>query len=368
MKKIYILWAVAVLVCTTACSQNKNNNNNNEKNENMNYKITPSAIAKVQQETYNDLFCPDTAMPRLSQEKYVELIEPVVQRYAVEPFYYIYVRNVMCVYNILVNDMPEHLNYKYQQLASPTLLNTSILRSGKQRLTIRLYPVGEFAGENYTTFTNDASLGLTLYCRNFRTGFTEEKVILEYNSPKKNNESGMPVFIAAGKDYYEINLEFDAEVPYTQTGWTDGQDLTKLDAKKLEKETLRFFHKQWLIYKDRKWDAWYSYLYRKEAEVTASLYHSHDDLVERGVEEDKQILKMKDFQIKPMDDCVMTFYGKGRVIRLEQSNPNPLYRSRSSIVASFIDDEGYDSILFRNLYVYLPKGRELKAENFVIIR
>ena len=45
----------------------------------------------------------------------VDKVTEQVKHYPKEPIYYLYASNSLCVYEILINDLPVHQNYKYQQ-------------------------------------------------------------------------------------------------------------------------------------------------------------------------------------------------------------------------------------------------------------
>ena len=52
----------------------------------------------------------------------VEKIASQVKHYPQEPYYYIYIENSLCIYEILVNDVPVVKNFEYGEYATPFTL------------------------------------------------------------------------------------------------------------------------------------------------------------------------------------------------------------------------------------------------------
>ena len=52
----------------------------------------------------------------------VEKIASQVKHYPQEPYYYIYIENSFCIYEILVNDVPVVKNFEYGEYATPFTL------------------------------------------------------------------------------------------------------------------------------------------------------------------------------------------------------------------------------------------------------
>ena len=66
---------------------------------------------------------------KLTKDNYVATMLKEIKHYPKEPFYYFHVGNSLCVYEILVNDLPIRNSFKYEQLATPILILVGILYS-----------------------------------------------------------------------------------------------------------------------------------------------------------------------------------------------------------------------------------------------
>ncbi|MFA4870421.1 MAG: hypothetical protein WC623_19650 [Pedobacter sp.] len=116
----------------------------------------------------------------------------------------------------------------------------------------------------------------------------EFKLSTKIRMAGQNRDVEICEFEGAGKKYYEITYEFEASVPYRNEGWTKGQDLNKLDRKKLEEAALKFYQNQWNLLKEKNADLVFSFLFQKEKETTQA---SYDD--------EKTLLKIKEAYMKP---------------------------------------------------------------------
>lgn len=164
----------------------------------------------------------------LTPDNYVTKMLEHVRHYPVEPFYYLHVANILCSYEILVNDFPVYKYYKEGQMISPIDINWAINKSGPQTITCKLYPSPDSVqGHVLTELPESAAMEIRLYKRNLAidTAFeTEEKVGLHQSATKPDGS-----FIASGQKYYEYKFTFTAQVPYENKGWSESEDLRKIN-------------------------------------------------------------------------------------------------------------------------------------------
>ena len=301
----------------------------------------------------------------LTAENYIPTMLKQIKHFTKEPIYQVYVRNSLCLYEILVNDFPVAKSFNYAQVLTPYDINNAILQSGKQRLTLRIYP----APEEYSRSGDllSASTTCNLEIENVDNADPNHPVapVAEFKLPTKirvagkNRDVELPEFEGEGKKYYEISYEFDAAVPYKNEGWSRGQDLNNLDRKKLEEAALTFYQNQWNLYKSKNADKVFSYLSRKEKETTQA---SYDD--------EQALLKIKDAYMKPFRiesfvleplqryDCKI--YGGGKLISLQQKSTDPRLRANSALWGKYKNEKGTTIANFRNYYLYLPEGKNLE--------
>ena len=69
----------------------------------------------------------------------------------------------------------------------------------------------------------------------------------------------------------------------------------------------------------------------------------------------------------PLNNYDMKFYGNNRVVCLLARDTDPENYEEGAIHFRYKDNDGTGSVYVK-LYLYLPQGRELKADNFIIIR
>jgi hypothetical protein len=157
----------------------------------------------------------------ISANNIVAKITEHVKHYSKEPIDYLYAANSLCVYEILVNDYPIHQNFKYEQLATPIYINEAILKSGRQKITYRIYPAPKEFNGGSDVFDSDTQFDVGVYQQDFKRPDTDTEVLVkEEKLPIKEIQVGdkefekVKEFVAKGQKYYEHSFYFDAEVPY----------------------------------------------------------------------------------------------------------------------------------------------------------
>lgn len=303
--------------------------------------------------------------PVLTSSNYIETMLGQIKHFPKESVYQVYVKNSLCLYEVLVNDLPIAKSFTYNQDMLPFDINSAILQSGKQKITLKIYP----APEEYTRSGEILSPNTTC---NLEIVYVDKKdpeykyvPVSEFSLPTKirmagqNKDVAIPEFVGEGKKYYEITYEFDAQVSYKNEGWSKGQDLTKLDQKKLEEATLKFYQTQWNSIKNKNADKVFSHLYQKEKETSQALFSDETDL-----------LKLKDtylkpftintFALEPIKDFEFKIFGNGKLISMLQKSTDPRLRSNSALWGKYKNEKGSTIANFRNYYLYLPEGKNLE--------
>ena len=310
--------------------------------------------------------CSQKNTDKLTKDNYVATMLKEIKHYPKEPFYQIYVANSLCVYELLVNDFPIHKQYRYEQLATPIHINVNILKSGKQKVTIRLYPApAEFNGRNGEFLSPDTKCDISVEVNDNAKGLPVDGNIelQEIKMPTviamlgEKNDIAIKEFAGKGKKYFEHSFYFDAQVPYVNKGWSEGQDLRKLDQKELEKEVVSFYKKQWNIINDKKADDLFSYLYLKEKETTQAEYEVEKELKE-NLNSYLEAFTIKDYKLEPLEKYKLVFYGDGKMVTLEQNSLDVRLRGKSALWAKYKDD-GTTMADFPKYNLYLPQSKSL---------
>lgn len=324
------------------------------------------SLTACSQQTKTELKNPDMTNNKLNSDNYVETMLKEIKHYPQEPYYYIYIENSLCIYEVLVNDVPMVKNYEYGEYATPFYINDAILKSGVQKITYRLYPApAEYNGENGDKFSKNTSFAIEVFVNDKakKLPLGEEKLIKRENAARntvmlgKDKDIKEEWFVAEGKDYYEASFTFDAQVPYEIEGWSKGQDLRKFDQKELQNAVVNFYKKQWNIYNAKDKDAMFSYLYKKERGVRQSHYYNKERL-EKVLKEYLEPFSIKTYKPEPLENYKMVFYGDGKIVALEQTSMDVRLRGEGALWGLSNDED--ENAYFHYRYLYLPEGKKLE--------
>ncbi len=272
------------------------------------------------------------------------------------PQYYIEGYQSGCYYEILVNGMLVFKHYKNIGLANHAVcVNDMILKSGPQKVTIKLYPLGEIDGENYPTLTSRSRFDLTIFKRDKATPWEglDYEVVKKYFAPTNSGISHGP-FKHAGLPYFEETFTFNAEVPYELEGWSNSQNLKEMDQEQLEKEVLEFYKKYTEVIHNQDEAKWVKLVAIREREYFESVLY-HDEKSKELKERIDQLSLTFDSKYKkrfPLDKYQIIFGGEGRVVTLksiEKRGKSPFYFGIEKII------DGQSHKYKRHIYIYLHK-------------
>ena len=302
--------------------------------------------------------------PEVNANNFEQKLSNSVKHYEKEPIYYMRINKMNCILEILINDFPVHKDYELSNYATPLDINDAILKSGEQTLTYRLYPIGDLLKEEYgegdtvKTLTNNTSISISIIKMDNNGGkeLEDEEVIMKHTS--LTNAKGN--FIASGKPYYEFTFPFTAHVPYTNQGWTNGQDLTKLDQKLLEKKAVEFYTEYGKIYEHNDADLQTKIVFGKEKRIANALYKKSNDITDLW-KAYKSNLNVKNIKVLPLENYHMMFFGNHRIVFLSSNSLKLGYRGRGALV---IDSD--ESTLMPGIFLYLPEGKKLEDGLYMI--
>ncbi|PQL93231.1 hypothetical protein C4S77_06105 [Apibacter adventoris] len=233
----------------------------------------------------------------------------IPKQYKQEPFYYcgIYSSNVK--WELFINDVQMFSHYQ-GMITSPIVpLNYNILQTGKQKMTIRIYP-----SEGKQTLGGYATFRMRLfYNQNFRDENDPEIDILSYELPYAQTK-GLP--------YVEKTFEFEAEVPYKLIGWTKSKDLTKvpdLEAKVVAKiEQLR------KVLENKDTEAYIRVVMPKLQEQFVCLYATQTEIKNYlnglSLVNSEALEGLKNIKILPINSYQIVLEPNNKVVKLRQSD------------------------------------------------
>ena len=337
MKKIAI---VLLSICTlTSCAQKQ--------------KVKPSNI-KIRNSNIN-------------KDNVVAETLKSINHYDKEPMYFIRPIQNNCTYEILVNDFPVYDDFESLEiLATPVEINGAILKSGEQTITVRMYPVGDLLKDNYdigetiTTLLDNTSMKVEVVkydAYNISHKLSDEKTVLKHYSPTKGSTKK---FIGAGLPYYEYTFSFNAEVPYENEGWLNGEDLTKFEKKKLESEVVEAYNDFKSIHSNNDIDNFtrleYDYILR-----SCVAYYRNKKYIKNLWNEHVEPLSFKNKEYQKIENYEMKFYGNNRIVCLKfpnNENIDSRLRRESAFWFKYNNGDGIRG-WFSNIYLYIPKGGTL---------
>ncbi|WP_405246609.1 hypothetical protein [Cellulophaga sp. Asnod2-G02] len=314
-------------------------------------------------------------------DQYVDSIAAKVKHYPQEPMYYIRINQLNCIYEVLVNDRLVDRNYSLKQYATAKAINSSILKSGPQKVTYRLYPIGDLIKEEYsevenvTTLLDNTEITIEVIriddINTYKSIVDDEKLILRHESKKDKNTGE---FVGSGLPYYEYTFTFDAQVPYEIEGWTNAIDLRKLDQEKLELAIVNYYKEIQQLYKANDAASIMTMQYPMFERLAITEYRNRQYIKEMVQEIYKPILiDNKDFQ--PIKDYKIQFFGDGRIVRLwhpsvfEKPDLDLRLKRTSAFYFLFTNKDNRKKVRFQGITLSIPKDKHKKGEfNFEYAR
>jgi hypothetical protein len=282
-----------------------------------------------------NISCSQKNNQKMGKEKLLNLYKEV-KMYDYNPRYWIDIQSKNCTYEILLNDIP--LNQYFDMIESSTVsipMNTRILKSGKQKLTIKMFPALDKKQIPENSLNNNSTIDIKISFGEFGKEKAKDYVtVLKYVTPE----------IKENTPFYETIIYFEAKVPYELKGWNEGVNLSKEDQNKLREEVEVKYNEIIKLYKDKDLNKLIDSYYNRETEIAQSLFFSKksdsDELV-NGLEKD--INKNIPFKLENYN---LRIYGEGKVVALIRNDIN--YKGLSALFCEN-DDEyySYSLLLYR---------------------
>lgn len=272
--------------------------------------------------------------------------------------YYFSASQKQCFYEILINDVPVFRHFDESGVITPICLNPYITKSGKQSFTYRLYPQKNNGdGVSFDHLTDDTKIKIELFGRKEDdriNAFKNQKSVFNHKSATKSDGK---TFIAAGKDYYESTISFEAEVPYNLQGVENSEDLSQMDQKMLFSKTVEAYRYYWKLINEKKMDDYFRLGFKSDVEEINSSNITKENL-EAIEDADKFHFLMPGFKLTPMENYQMRLYAHGKVVCLEQRSDNVRLKNRTPIWGQGQSPSGEISTKFYKLYLQIPKGKK----------
>ncbi|WP_148639422.1 hypothetical protein [Aquimarina longa] len=231
--------------------------------------------------------------------------------YTTMPQYFIEGYQSGCFYEIYINGILIFEHYENVGLMNhATPINSRILQSGIQKVTIKLFPLGKINNKEYTTIDADDSFRLKIFKRDKKQPYEAGAydIVKEHYAP-----------LTDGLPYYEETFTFEAEVPYQLNGWSESQVLIDMDPKELEQEILDFYKEYDDIIQNQDEKKWVDMATTRELEYLKSAHYndSKNSGIRSRINHFINVIDSDFIEPFPMDKYKIIFGGDGKVVTLK---------------------------------------------------
>lgn len=281
----------------------------------------------------------------ITSQNFVSKVLEHVKHYDKEPTYWLNIYKKAGL-EIYVNDMPVFKAFDDRKYSTGASINYMILKSGEQKIKYRIESKEKevYIGIEVVEIDNKGAMKVA-----------DEKMIKNYEKTIQMPANGV----------YEEEFTFTAEVPYENKGWSDGQDLRKLDKDRLQKAVVAYYQKMWDIYNDKsKKEKQFPLIL--EREIAISEYSSRKKL-ETILQELLFPFTDDTYKIQPLENYKMVFYGYGKLVGLEQTSMDIRLRGGSALWAKYKYENSTTIADYTQILLYLPPGKKLE-DGLQIIR
>lgn len=279
-----------------------------------------------------------------------------IKKYEKEPMYKMILSSSECSFIILVNDIPLYKFFGRSGGVGATSIpmNWNIEKSGKQKITVRMYP--KYAETETPNQILGANAGVKFSIEKEIDG--EDKTVFEFKTPFNDFDGkGNGGFLYPNKPHYEETIYVDLKVPYELSVLDNAEVLFTTDSeelKQLGKEVLAKYNEIRDIYMTGTKDKLANINYNKEKRLAQQMYLNQAEIKD-GWDNDYQFrtdTNLEFFDLKPIEKYEMKFYAEGRIISLEKIN-----NKKSALWGGFKrKDKDIVTTTYIAVYLYRPKG------------
>ncbi|MDR6545765.1 hypothetical protein J2810_001813 [Chryseobacterium rhizosphaerae] len=280
-----------------------------------------------------------------------------IKKYPQEPMYKLILTSSECSFYLLVNDIPLYKFFGSSGGVGATSLpmNWNIAKSGKQKITVRMYPKYSSASKEMEK-TLGLNAGVKFSIERELKG--EDETVFEFKTPFKDFDGkGGGGFPYPNKPYYEETVFVNLEVPYQISVLDNAEKLYTDDTdklKQLQQEVLSKYNQIRNIYLKGTKDDLANVNYGKEKRIAQQMYYTPQEL-KSGWDNDYQFRtdsNLEFFDLKPIENFKMTFYADGKLVCLEKIN-----NKKSALWGGFKrKDKDIGTTTYIIMYLYRPKG------------
>ena len=266
-----------------------------------------------------------------------------VKRYEQHPEYRLEISGMNCNWEIEVNDMPFD-NYLGSQggTSGDIPLNTRILSSGVQKIKLKVFPL---EGEKLMSIYSTLRLVLSYYGDNKNYKGTMKEL----------NNYSLPAALIKNLPYFEYEFSFDAKVPYTQVGWINSKDLSKVPD--IKERVISKLNELTKIIQDRDNRTMFGLDLEKRKDRYESFYASDSSIIEDIEEGDfnNDFSDLHDCHYVSSEFGELVYYANNRIVSIR-------HRGKTSynygIQINGLDDLNKVSRLSYQFLFHIPNGTD----------
>lgn len=296
--------------------------------------------------------------PEITEKNILNKLSAAIKHYDYEPVYYLTFVQNSCFSEILVNDIPVNKNFQKESQGLTLDINNYIFKSGIQKVTFRLYPAEKIGGMHFSTLVYDTEMKIEITESDNKKRDQKGKEITSYATPlitiKNADGYEKNQFESSGKNYYEANFTFNANIPYEVEGFGNARDLREWEVDILKEKLLREYNKVRSIYQNKEYDNIARISYDNLKNQFVSEYQNREYISEVW-ETLMNSYKQPTFEMQPIENYTLVFFADGKLVALMQESKDFRLRGNTSLWAKLNKGEGTKA-LFCNRYFYIPKG------------
>lgn len=267
--------------------------------------------------------------------------------------------NSLTPYELYLDDIL--VDYYYGDNQSKTVeLNPYLLSNGKHQLKIKFFPANNnIYSKNGLLSPKDIFLNNDTRWRLYFVKLHKDKnKPLGYSNEIDYNNSELK--IDAPKEevpYWEQTWDIDVkELSFKLKGWSESEDLSKMDKNELEKEVVSFFENQRNLLNDGKVEEYLKLGKKRDEEIITATYDNNLDWY-NSQERKENILRAKGDML-PLENYNLVLYANGKLATLKIASGQ--YKNWSALLSK--SDKG--RVSGWGILIHKPKG----SVNFEIIR
>ena len=284
-------------------------------------------------------------------EEMIDSTLKFVQHYDHEPIYTVKIESSTS-FIIKTNDVPIAAYFGPAAGIATFYINKAILKSGIQEMDIEVYPEYTDRAIQKKVLNNRVQLKLTII-RRYRIknlGMSEPEIVATYDLQEQLKMYSINL---SSKEVYKDILKFNAGIPYTLTGWTESEDLTKIGREELEERVVAFYTRHHLFYQDKDSEGIIRTEFKRTQETSQATYESKEKIAKEKISLDMVFSEVKHEMI-PLENYEMQFFGNGRMVALIRTDGRN--RGASALRYKAVSNMGSKRLSWVDLLLHIPEG------------